>query len=114
MHQSHLNFDRRVSRLGRKHTAMARGYVHKLQPNGLVIARPKRRAPRVSPRGVVLFIAGIFVFKALLIAHLGEASYEERVAVLQAGSLPEQAGAIVMQVDPVSRWLALEIGPVLR
>ena len=79
-----------------------------------MVVKPKRRPVPLPVRPLLLFGVGFVLFKALLIAHLGDAAYAERVTALSTGSLPEQAGAFVMQIDVVSLWLALEIGPLLR
>ncbi len=106
MSQSELSFDQRVRRLSRKHRLMADGVVHRIGDDGLISAYPRRRAPRFPLRGVMILIAAAFLFKAFLLLSLGPITYGNRVALLQDGTLPEQAGAWVMQADPATVWLA--------
>jgi hypothetical protein len=93
---------------------MAKGFDYKLEPNGVVVVKPKGRRASVPLRSLLLFLVGFMLFKSLLVAHLGEPAYQDRLDRLRAGGMIEQAVAAVMQIDPVSRWVALEIGPILR
>ena len=106
MSQSELSFEQRVRRLSRKHRLMADGVVHRVGDDGLISAYPRRRAPSFPLRGVVILIAVAFLFKAFLLFSLGEITYGQRVALLENGSVFEQAGAWVMQADPATVWLA--------
>lgn len=115
MAQSHLQFDQRVRKLGRKHRALERGYSTKVRPDGLIVMQPRRAPSRMSViKPLLLLAAAMIVFKAFLLASIGPATYDERLTKLQAGTMPEQAGAWVMQVDPASSYLADWIGPILR
>lgn len=109
-----LDFDDRLRRIGRRHRAMAKGYTTYVRPDGLVVARPTRRGPRVPVRFVVYVVAALVLFKAFLLAAVGPVTYDERVAKLAEGTAFEQAGAWVMQTDPASGWIASRIGPILR
>lgn len=107
-------FDDRLQRIERKRRTMAKGYELHMQSDGLIVARPRRaRGSRISPRGVVLFFGGALVFKGVLIASLGPVAYEERVSALTAGTALEQAGAMIMQMDPIAREIASWITPYL-
>ncbi|MDP5218698.1 hypothetical protein Q5Y75_15830 [Ruegeria sp. 2205SS24-7] len=110
----HMDFDRRVARLNKKHQAMARGYTARMRPDGLVVVKPRRMRLAISPRSLFLFIGAFFLFKGFILANLGTATYEERLDRLWNGTGVEIAGAFVMQVDPVSQLIANQIGPVLR
>lgn len=114
MSEEALQFKNRLRRLERKHTAMSKGYQTKLRADGLIVMTPRRSGPRVSGRSVILFLLAFFVFKGFLIANIGVAGYDERVAKLETGNAVEVAGAWVMQVDPLSELIAQKIGPVLR
>jgi len=109
-----LHFDERLRRLERKHRAMSRGYTTRMQPDGLIVAKPKRAQVRISGRSMLLFALAFIAFKGFLIANLGELGYEERVDRLSDGTLVEKAGAFVMQIDPLSQFAAEQIGPILR
>jgi hypothetical protein len=109
-----LQFNERLQLLARKHRAMSHGYSTYIQPDGLIVARPRRRAIRISGRAVIMFVLAFIGFKAFLIANLGMLTYEERVTRLQSGTVVERAGAFAMQPDPLSTFVALQVGPILR
>lgn len=108
------DFEARTKRLMRKHSTMASGYRTKVRSDGLVVVQPKKSRFPVSLRSLVLFLAAFFVFKGFLVANLGVAAYDERVAKLSEGTFVEQAGAYVMWADPLTAMIAEKIGPVLR
>ncbi|MBE1282037.1 MAG: hypothetical protein GJ676_01880 [Rhodobacteraceae bacterium] len=114
MGEETLQFNNRLRRLERKHTAMSNGYTARMRDDGLIVMTPARRKSGVSGRSVILFVLAFFVFKGFLIANIGLAGYEERVDKLKAGNAIEQGGAWVMQAEPLSEWIATQIGPVLR
>ncbi len=113
MDRGQLNFQKRVRRLNRRQRLMERGYVTEVGPDGLIMAKPVRARSSLSLRPLVYCIAGLLLFKGLLLAQLGTSVYVERVDRLQKGTAVEQAGAWVMQVDPVSKWIADRIAPHL-
>jgi hypothetical protein len=114
MVKNQIQFDERLRLLSRKHRAMSHGYVTQIQSDGLIIARPRRQSSRVSARAVLLFVLAFFGFKAFLVANLGPRTYDDRLARLNEGTIVEQAGAFVMQADPVTMYVAGQIGPILR
>jgi hypothetical protein len=114
MGQSHLQFDQRVTNLGRKHHALSRGYVARMRPDGLIVARPYRNQSHFPYRVVFFFLVAFVAFKGFLIASLGPDAYTDRVSRLQDGTMVEVAGAWAMQTDPVSDLVAQQIGPILR
>ncbi|MEM8730981.1 MAG: hypothetical protein AAGF79_13800 [Pseudomonadota bacterium] len=108
-------FDQRLRRIDRTRRKLANGYEMHVQTDGLIVARPRRmRSIGISPRAFILFFAGLFLFKGLLIAHLGTVSYGERVLDLSQGSVIEQAGAWAMQIDPISQEVASVVAPYLN
>lgn len=107
-------FDTRLKSIKRKRLRLERGYVSKVGKDGLIVFRPKRHRPSVPLRGVVYLVLGFVFFKSVILAHLGGAVYEDRLAQLSNGNLIEQAGAVVMQPDPLSTMLAGKIRPALR
>ncbi|MFC6688374.1 hypothetical protein [Jhaorihella thermophila] len=92
---------------------MERGYVTEVGPDGLIVAKPVRARSSFSLRPLVYCIAGLLLFKGLLLAQLGTSVYVERVDRLKTGTAVEQAGAWVMQVDPASKWIADRVAPYL-
>lgn len=114
MDQSHLQFDQRIKSLGRKHRALSRGYITRMRPDGLIVARPRRVQSRIPLKSVILFLLAFTAFKGFMMASIGPDAYGERVVKLQNGTPVEQAGAWVMQSEPLSRMIAEKIGPILR
>lgn len=114
MRNSHADFDDRLSRLDRKHAAMNYGFSTVLRSDGLIVVRPKRKRTRDFPlKGLLVLGLGFFLFKALLLASLSEVTYNERLAKLNEGSVVEQGGAWVMQIDPVTRLFADYVEPLI-
>jgi hypothetical protein len=107
------DFEARNKRLLRKHTNMAGGYRTKVRSDGLIVVQPKRMSSPISGRSLMIFLGAFFVFKAFLIADLGAAAYDERVAQLWAGNAVEQIGSYLMWADPFSSFIASEVGPYI-
>lgn len=115
MQDPYSNFQSRLKKLARKHSAMAHGFATVMRPDGLIVVQPKRRrAPGIPLRGLTYLLIGFFVFKGFMLSSLGPATYEDRLGRLQDGTVIEQAGAWVMQIDPLTLMLSQMIGPILR
>lgn len=109
-----MKFDQRLGRIERTRRKLSSGYVAELGTDGLITIKPKRSKRGFPILGIALLVVGFFVFKAIMLAHLGPVSYGERVGKLEAGTQIEQAGAYVMQADPATTLIAGQIGPLLR
>lgn len=107
-------FDRRMRRISKRQSKLSHGYVTKVNPDGLVVAKPQRRSYRGLMRGLVILIAVMMIFKGVLYTQLGAAAYEARVTSLKEGSVVEQSGAWVMTPDPVTVWLSDKIVSLVR
>jgi len=114
MSDVHEGFQARLRSIGRKRARFERGYVGKVGRDGLIVFKPRKRMPAVPLRGVLYLVLGFLFFKAVVLAHIGSVTYEERVSQLAAGGLVEQAGAALMQPDPVTQLVARYLAPVLR
>ena len=112
--ETQAHFHKRLGAVGRKHAAMAQGYTTQVRGDGLIVVQAKRgKARRFFPvKGLAALILGFFIFKAFMLASLGEITYNERVAKLQQGTQIEQGGAYVMQIDPVTQFLAGFLEPL--
>ena len=108
MVNTELDFHKRLAMLGRKHAEMAKGYVMRMRPDGLIVVHLKRPgALRMFPlRGLMLLAFGFLLFKSFMLASVGEASYNERVAKLSQGTAIEKGGAWIMQIDPATAAFA--------
>lgn len=114
MVEEQVQFDRRIQRLSRKHQSMSRGYATRMRADGLIITTPRRSGVPVPVRAILFVFLALFAFKGFLLASIGPDSYADRVQRLSDGTVVEQAGAWVMQIEPASAFIASQIGPILR
>ena len=114
MVKTELDFHERLAILGRKHAAMCKGYVMRMRPDGLIVVDLKRpRSLRLAPlKALFLLLLGFCVFKAIMVTSVGEATYNERVAKLEQGTVMEQGGAWLMQVDPATAFFSELLKPI--
>ena len=113
MVESHVNFQKRLTRLGRKHNAMNRGYKTKMRSDGLIVVKPKRAKINFPFKGLLLVAAAFFIFKAFMLASFGETTYQDRVDQLNSGSVFEQGGAWIMQIEPLTAFVAQHLAPYI-
>lgn len=107
-------FEKRLRKIVRTNNRMATaGVVHKMQPDGLIVAKPRLYAPRFPWRGMVLLVAAVFVFKGYVHFALGAADFNQRVAVLSEGSVFEKIGGFAMQADPIALLVSQMFGQFL-
>nr|WP_263618922.1 hypothetical protein [Ruegeria profundi] len=109
-----LEFDRRIHRLNKKHAKLSRGYRATMRKDGLVVMKPQRVRSAVPAKLLLICLAGLFAFKVFLLSSLGSSAYQYRVDNLALGTPVEQAGAWVMQIDPVSAFLATQINSFIK
>jgi len=64
----------------------------------------KWRIPVMGP--VLVLVLSVVVLKAALLHVIGPSTYQMKVDRLWEGAGFEQVGAVVMQADPVTIWLA--------
>ncbi len=108
------NFNKRVRRINKKHRKMSHGIVHSINHDGLIVARARRRGPRLPWKGIAFAIVAFFGFKVFLLIQLGQATYDDRIELLQAGTIIEQAGAYVMSADPLTMFIANQVEALMR
>ena len=107
------SLDKRLNRVVRNHDRMRRnGVVHRVGKDGLIRSRPRLIRPRFPLKGALLIVVLFFAFKALLFAQLGAGNYGQKVEGLRSGSIVEQAGAVLMQEDPVTVAIGGFLKPV--
>lgn len=99
---SGISFNKRLRNIVRDHQRLNTGAVHAIRSDGLIVARPRVYNPKFPLRGLVLLVLSTVIFKAYIYAHLGVATYTDRVERLGEGSLIEQAGAWFMQADALT------------
>lgn len=108
-----FHFDKRVRKISRKNRRLARGSEKYIDAMGIMRERPVRRLPTFPIKGLLILTLGLFAFKGILLAHQGQVGYDDRLALLQEGTAFEQAGAWLMQVDPISARFAEVFAPLL-
>ncbi|PRY76938.1 hypothetical protein CLV80_107115 [Yoonia maritima] len=113
MAQANVPFDKRLKRIVRRHDRMSHGVVKTVTADGLIVARPRAYRPRFPLKGILALVVTGFVFKGFLFASLGDQAYQERVSVLSAGSVMEQAGAWVMQPDVATMYIAEKVKTIM-
>ena len=99
-------FRKRLRRIMRRHRLLAMGYTMKLNSDNLLVAHPRHLSPKFPWRAMASVLIVGLVFKAFLIAALGDATYLSRLGGLSQGHALERAGAWVMQPEPVSQMVA--------
>lgn len=114
MTNTYQGFDARLKKIDRNRARLANGYSAKVTKDGLIVFRPKRRSQGFSVRGLAFLVLGFFLFKGMILAHLGGTVYEQRVAALKEGTVVEQAGAFVMKTDNVSATIAQYLRPFVK
>lgn len=107
----HNQFLQRLSRIGEFHRQMALGHVAAMNPDGLVVAQPVKPKSNSTARSLFLCLVIMWAFKIYLHASIGATAYQERITLLQDGSVIQRVGAFVMAADPVTVWIAGLAGP---
>ena len=108
-----LKFDKRVRTIARKNRRIARGHTSYIDAMGVIRKKPKRSVLNLPIKGVLMLVLGFAIFKAVILAADGRGAYERRLDLLAEGTIFEQVGAWVLQIDPVTRVLAGLFGSVL-
>ncbi len=113
--KSYKTFDTRLKGIAKRKTRLESGYKSKVTKDGLIVFRPHRRTSgRISARGIFYLIFGFFLFKGMIMAHIGGTIYAQRVAALQEGTVVERVGGFVMQPDFVTQAIATQLRPLLK
>ena len=106
MSDTYAQFETRCASLKRKHSELARGYVARLDGDGLITLVPARRRSNLTTRLLLGIAVGFMLFKSVTIALIGPLAYQERIDALDAGTGFEKAAAWLMQADPVASCIA--------
>lgn len=100
------DFRKRVRGINRKHRQLSQGYVELVERDGLLVPQKTRIRRKFPTVGLLLTLAGFMLFKAFLFSQVGAFHYDERINRLNDGTALEQAGAWVMQGDPLTVMIA--------
>lgn len=101
-----IEFGHRIHKIERSHKKLAKGYVTSVGKDGLIVARPARRTSGLPLRGLFLALLVLLAFKGFVYSQIGGQAYQDRVALLESGTVVEKVGAYAMYADPVTIWIA--------
>ena len=111
--QANVPFDQRLKAIVREHEKMSNGVVKTVSSDGLIVVRPRMFRPKFPLKTLIIVLSVSFLLKGFLLAYLGDATYSERLGVLETGTAVEQVGAWVMQPDAVTEIVAEGIASIL-
>lgn len=101
------DFNSRVGSVTKKSARRGRNaFVTRIDKNGVVVVKAKRRGFQFPIRGTVLMILAFFCFKAFMLVSNGPEAYSDRLATLENGTMIEAMGARILSVDPVTQIIA--------
>ena len=106
MSDTFAQFEKRLDSLERKHRELAKGYVAKINPDGLITVEPKPKRAGVFLRLVLTVVVGFVIFKSITLAIIGPTTYNERIQALADGTGFEKVCAWIMQIDPLTQAVA--------
>jgi hypothetical protein len=75
-------------------------------------ARGSDRIPLWRSLGVIALT--IVLVKGVILAQIGPADYNDRLARAEGGSVVQQVSTYVMQIDPITEWIAGTLHAVLN
>lgn len=96
------DFQKRVRGISRQHRRLSQGYVQLVERDGLLVPSKPRLRRGFPIKGLILTLIGFMLFKGFLFSQVGVINYNDRLDRLSQGSMIEQAGAWIMQDDPVT------------
>ncbi|MBU2991966.1 hypothetical protein Q4555_14775 [Octadecabacter sp. 1_MG-2023] len=97
------SLDKRLEKVVRTHNKMRRnGVVHRVGRDGLIRSRPRLIRPRFPLKGALIMVGLLIAFKSLMFAQIGSGNYALKVEELRQGTMVEQAGAVLMQEEPIT------------
>lgn len=103
------DFQKRVRGISRQHRQLSQGYVQLVERDGLLVPQKRQLRRRFPIKGLIFAVVGFMLFKGFLFSQVGPVHYSERVQTLVEGTKIEQAGAWIMQADPVTTAIAGQI-----
>lgn len=83
--------------------------VLRFNPDGVELTRVRSNRRWMPVWHIIFFIYMGLLIRLVVMADLGPAGYDQRMAALKNGNFIERAAAKVMDMDPVSRALAIKL-----
>ena len=109
------DFNSRVGAVSKKSARCGKNeFVTRIDNNGVVVVKAKRRGFQFPVKGFGLMVLGFFCFKAFMLSANGPEAYSDRLAILKNGTVIEAMGARILSVDPVTQFIADQAGPLFR
>ena len=103
-------FQARVGRINQSHKRRV-PYAFTVRPDGLLVPRTKSRLRFYFPwRAILAGFMVVVLAKASMIAALGPEGYTTRMETLLTGSAYEELATSILSPDPVSTWVATQLG----
>lgn len=109
MNNSQYQFEQRLNRMGFARASLADGDWTALQVEGLAGGKTRIENRTWRAKTIAFLFVTFFVIKSIMMVCVGEATYRDRVEQLSLGNPIERAGAVFMQVDPISDFVAIKL-----
>ena len=113
MAHAETDFSKRLEQIAARRGGMKHGIQYQVKEDGTVVATHRRSRTRFPIGSLLTLVAGGLVFKAFLFMSLGEATYNQRVSILENGTPVEMVGAFVMKADPATLWIVEQVESLL-
>ena len=108
------NFYSRIGRMDERRPHGVKNPAYYVTHDGHVVVQQDRPVRRRALRTLLYCVVALLAFKTLVLAFSGTVAYQERIDGLRDGAMVEQAGAFLMQIDPISSFLADKLAPYVR
>ena len=113
MASAETDFSKRLEQIAARRGSIKHGVQYQVKEDGTVVATQRRTRTRFPLGSLLTLIAGGLVFKSFLFMSLGEATYNQRVSILENGTPVEVVGAFVMKADPATLWIVEQVESLL-
>ncbi|HSG37461.1 MAG TPA: hypothetical protein VLA27_08500 [Paracoccaceae bacterium] len=113
MASAETDFSKRLEHIAARRGGMKHGIQYQVKEDGTVVATHRRSRSGFPVGSLLTLVVGGILFKAFLFMSLGEATYNQRVSILESGTPVEMVGAFVMKADPATLWIVEQIESLL-
>lgn len=111
--QPSAKFEKNVRTIARKNRRIARGHTTYIDETGILRKRATESVASGLPiKGLLTMVLGFILFKSVVLASIGEASYGQRLDLLTSGTPFEQVGAWALGIDPVTAIIGGMLNPL--
>ncbi len=108
MNDIQRDFDQRQRELQKKYRQLSKGYVTRINPDGIIEHHPYSKSRGLSwpIRALCVLIIAVFLVKAGLLNSIGQDAYTAQLDLLNQGDIAQRFAGWVMQIDLVTASLA--------